>query len=63
MALIRVVGEGSDIDHLVIGKGGVYPVNTKRHPGGKVWVREGHPRQWAEDRLPPQWPVRGRAGS
>lgn len=35
------VGErGSDIDHLVISKGGVYPVNTKRHPGGKVWVGE-----------------------
>lgn len=33
------VGKGkSDIDHLVITKGGVYPVNSKRHPGGKVWV-------------------------
>lgn len=35
------VGKGrSDIDHLVIPKGGVYPVNTKRHPGGTVWVGE-----------------------
>lgn len=35
------VGKGkSDIDHLVITKGGVYPVNTKRHPGGTVWVGE-----------------------
>jgi hypothetical protein len=35
------VGKGkSDIDHLVIAKGGVYPVNTKRHPGGNVWVGE-----------------------
>lgn len=35
---IPVGSRGSDIDHLVIGKGGVYPVNTKRHPGGTVWV-------------------------
>jgi hypothetical protein len=35
------VGKGkSDIDHLVIAKGGVYPVNAKRHPGGNVWVGE-----------------------
>jgi hypothetical protein len=33
------VGKGnSDIDHLLITQGGVYPVNTKRHPGGTVWV-------------------------
>jgi hypothetical protein len=37
---IPVGNRGSDIDHLVITKGGVYPVNTKRHPGGKVWVGE-----------------------
>lgn len=37
---IPVGSRGSDIDHLLIGKGGVYPVNTKRHPGGKVWVGE-----------------------
>jgi hypothetical protein len=35
------VGEnGGDIDHLVIGPGGVYTLNTKNHPGGKVWVAE-----------------------
>lgn len=35
------VGErGSDIDHLLIGPGGVYTVNTKNHPGGRVWVGE-----------------------
>lgn len=33
------VGErGSDIDHVLIGPGGVYTVNTKTHPGGRVWV-------------------------
>lgn len=33
------VGEnGSDIDHLVIGPGGVFSLNAKHHPGGKVWV-------------------------
>ncbi len=33
------VGKGrSDIDHLLIGPGGVYTVNTKNHPGKKVWV-------------------------
>jgi hypothetical protein len=37
---IPVGSRGSDIDHLVITKGGVYPVNTKRHPGGKIWVGE-----------------------
>lgn len=33
------VGEnGSDIDHLVIGPGGVFSLNAKHHPGSKVWV-------------------------
>lgn len=33
------VGQGtSDIDHVVIGPGGVYTVNTKNHPGKRVWV-------------------------
>lgn len=33
------VGEkGADIDHLVIGPGGVYSLNAKHHPGSKVWV-------------------------
>ena len=29
---------GSDIDHVLIGWGGVYTINTKTHPGGRVWV-------------------------
>lgn len=33
------VGErGSDIDHLMIGPGGVWTINTKFHPGKRVWV-------------------------
>ncbi len=28
----------SDIDHVIIGPGGVFTVNTKTHPGAKVWV-------------------------
>src|SRR4051812_49034648 len=33
------VGEtGSDIDHVIIGPGGVFTLNTKNHSGGKVWV-------------------------
>ena len=33
------VGErGSDIDHVVVGPGGVFTVNTKHHPRAKVWV-------------------------
>jgi hypothetical protein len=36
------VGEnGSDIDHLVIGPGGVYTLNAKHHPGGNIWVGGG----------------------
>jgi hypothetical protein len=33
------VGErGSDIDHVVIGPGGVFTINTKNHPGANIWV-------------------------
>lgn len=33
------VGErGSDIDHVLIGPGGVFTVNTKNHPGKRIWV-------------------------
>jgi hypothetical protein len=36
------VGEnGSDIDHLVIGPGGVFTLNAKHHPGGNIWVGGG----------------------
>ena len=31
----------SDIDHLVIGPGGIFTINTKHHHGGVVWVAEG----------------------
>jgi hypothetical protein len=30
----------SDIDHVLIGPGGVYTINTKNHPGGRVWVHQ-----------------------
>lgn len=33
-----VLRRGSDIDHVVIGPGGVFTVNTKHHPRAKVWV-------------------------
>ena len=33
------IGErGSDIDHIAIGPGGVWTINTKNHPGKKIWV-------------------------
>lgn len=35
---VPVGRRGSDIDHVVIGPGGVYTINTKNHPGGRVWV-------------------------
>jgi hypothetical protein len=35
---IPVGTRGSDIDHLVVGPGGVFTVNAKNHPNAKVWV-------------------------
>jgi hypothetical protein len=35
---IPVGSRGSDIDHLIIGPGGIYSINTKNHPGANVWV-------------------------
>ncbi len=35
---IPVGDRGSDIDHLVIGPAGVFTINTKHHPGAKIWV-------------------------
>ncbi|GAW49073.1 MULTISPECIES: nuclease-related domain-containing protein [unclassified Nocardioides] len=35
---IPVGTRGSDIDHLVVGPGGVFTVNAKNHPHAKVWV-------------------------
>jgi hypothetical protein len=37
---IPVGRNGADIDHLLIGPGGVYTINTKNHRGKKVWVGE-----------------------
>ena len=30
--------KGSDIDHIVIGPGGIFTINTKHHAGKTVWV-------------------------
>jgi hypothetical protein len=35
---VPVGDRGADIDHLVIGPGGVFTVNAKHHPGAKIWV-------------------------
>jgi hypothetical protein len=35
---VPVGDRDSDIDHLLVGPGGVWTINTKTHPGGRVWV-------------------------
>ena len=35
---VPVGTRGSDIDHVVIGPGGVHTVNTKTHPNANVWI-------------------------
>lgn len=35
---IPVGDRGSDIDHVLIGPGGVFTINSKNHPGGRIWV-------------------------
>jgi Nuclease-related domain len=35
---VPVGSSGSDIDHVVIGPGGVYTLNAKHHPDAKIWV-------------------------
>ena len=35
---IRVGDRGADIDHLVIGPGGVFSINAKHHPDARIWV-------------------------
>jgi hypothetical protein len=35
---VPVGTRGSDIDHVVIGPGGVFTINTKHHPGAEIWV-------------------------
>jgi hypothetical protein len=37
---IPVGQHGADIDHLVVGPGGVYSLNTKNHSRSKVWVAQ-----------------------
>ena len=37
---VPVGDRGSDIDHVVIGRAGVFTLNSKRHPRGKAWVGE-----------------------
>jgi len=49
--------KGSDIDHVVIGPPGVFTINTKNHPKGKVWVADrtvrlnGHPTDYLRNSL------------
>ncbi len=35
---IPVGRRGADIDHLVIGPGGVFTINSKHHPAARIWV-------------------------
>lgn len=35
---VPVGKKGSDIDHVVVGPGGVFTINTKHHSGKNVWV-------------------------
>ena len=35
---VPIGDRGSDIDHVLIGPGGVYTINTKNHPGAAIWV-------------------------
>jgi hypothetical protein len=35
---VRVGERGADIDHVVIGPGGVFTVNSKNHPKAAIWV-------------------------
>ena len=36
---VPVGARESDIDHVVIGPGGVFTINTKNHPDARLWVR------------------------
>jgi hypothetical protein len=35
---VPVGDKGADIDHLVIGPGGVFTLNAKHHPDARIWV-------------------------
>ncbi|MBF0671771.1 MAG: NERD domain-containing protein [Salinibacterium sp.] len=37
---VPVGTRGSDIDHVLVGPAGVFTVNTKRHPGARIWLGE-----------------------
>ena len=37
---VPVGDKGSDIDHVIVGPGGVFTVNTKNHSRSKVWVSQ-----------------------
>jgi hypothetical protein len=39
---VPVGHRGADIDHVLIGPGGVYTLNAKHHPRGNVWVGGDH---------------------
>jgi hypothetical protein len=36
---IPVGSNGSDIDHIVIGPGGIFSLNAKHHPDANIWVK------------------------
>ncbi|MGQ0845456.1 MAG: nuclease-related domain-containing protein [Sporichthyaceae bacterium] len=36
---VEVGDRGSDIDHVLVGPGGVFTLNAKHHPGARMWVR------------------------
>jgi hypothetical protein len=38
---VPIGSRGSDIDHVAIGPGGVFTINTKHHPGARLWVGAG----------------------
>lgn len=38
---VPVGGRGSDIDHVIIGPGGVFTANAKHHPDATIWVGGG----------------------
>jgi hypothetical protein len=35
---VVVTSKGTDIDHIVVGPAGVFTINTKHHPGKRIWV-------------------------
>ena len=53
------LGRGGDIDHLIIGPGGVFTANTKHHPNARVNVGNQvvcPRRRRHRSRGPPAWP-------